>query len=84
MSERLLHCFTYNHTSFLLQTFLDGKVLQLAYYNVALLALSDSFNVGNGQAITKIDSEVITVMFTLVYVRHSVKPLVMSRVCVRM
>ncbi|XP_063869703.1 uncharacterized protein LOC135105499 [Scylla paramamosain] len=53
-------CFTYNHTSFLIQTFLDGKVVQHAYYDVGRPVFGDYIGVGNGQAITESYSGVIT------------------------
>ncbi|XP_071539015.1 uncharacterized protein [Panulirus ornatus] len=43
-------CFTHNHTTFLIQTFLDGEVVQHTYYDVDRPAFGDYVAVGNGQA----------------------------------
>lgn len=53
-------CFTYNHTSFLIETFMDGKVVQNATYDVDRPVFGDFIGVGNGQAITESYSGVIT------------------------
>ncbi|KAK3850714.1 hypothetical protein Pcinc_042595 [Petrolisthes cinctipes] len=43
-------CFTYDHTTTLIQTFLDGEKVQHAYYAVDRPAFGDYAAVGNGQA----------------------------------
>ncbi|KAK4304085.1 hypothetical protein Pmani_023955 [Petrolisthes manimaculis] len=43
-------CFTHDHTTTLIQTFLDGEKVQQAYYNVDRPAFGDFAAVGNGQA----------------------------------
>ena len=60
-SYRWYHlCFTYNHISFLIQTFLDGKVVQHALYDVGRPVFGDLIGVGNGQAATESFSGDIT------------------------
>ncbi|KAK4308293.1 hypothetical protein Pmani_020006 [Petrolisthes manimaculis] len=43
-------CFTHDHTTTLIQTFLDGEKVQQAYYTVDRPAFGDFAAVGNGQA----------------------------------